>query len=126
MLTDKGGHIAYVERSSEHMEVMEYKEGRRYLISTNRFILPRMLPCSITVDDDRNAEARHESIEAVLLRSSSWSLDTIRDSLVSASTYDTSTTGHDTVWSILEDMNAEQNYLCEGNPSRDDFHMVNL
>ena len=107
------------------MEVMEYKEGRRYLISTNRFILPGMLPCSITVDDDWNAEARHESIEAVLLRSSSWNLDTIRGSLVSASTYDTAT-GHDTVWSILEDMNAEQSYLCEGNPSRDDFHMVNL
>ena len=125
MLTDKGGHIAYVECSSEHMEVMEYKEGRRYLISTNRFILPGMLPCSITVDDDWNAEARHESIEAVLLRSSSWSLDTIRASLISASSYDI-TTGHDTVWSIIEDMNAEQSYLCEGNPSRDDFHMVNL
>ena len=125
MLADKSGHIAYVECSSEHMEVMEYKEGRRYLISTNRFILPGMLPCSITVDDDWNAEARHESIEAVLLRSSSWSLDTIRASLISASSYDI-TTGHDTVWSILEDMNAEQSYLCEGNPSRDDFHMVNL
>ena len=125
MLTDKGGHIAYVECSSEHMEVMEYKEGRRYLISTNRFILPGMLPCSIPVDDDWNAEARHESIEAVLLRSSSWSLDTIRASLISASSYDI-TTGHDTVWSIIEDMNAEQSYLCEGNPSRDDFHMVNL
>ena len=111
MLADKSGHIAYVECSSEHMEVMEYKEGRHYLISTNRFILPRMLPCSITVDDDWNAEARHESIETVLLRSSSWNLDTIKDSLISASTYDTAT-GHDTVWSILEDMNAEQSYLC--------------
>ena len=125
MLADKSGHIAYVECSSEHMEVMEYKESRHYLISTNRFILPGMQPCSIAVDDDWNAEARHESIEAVLLRSSSWSLDTIRASLISASSYDI-TTGHDTVWSILEDMNAEQSYLCEGNPSRDDFHMVNL
>ena len=125
MLADKSRHIAYVECSSEHMKVMEYKESRHYLISTNRFILPRMQPCSIAVDDDWNAEARHESIEAVLLRSSSWSLDTIRASLISASSYDI-TTGHDTVWSILEDMNAEQSCLCEGNPSRDDFHMVNL
>ena len=125
MLADKSGHIAYVECSSEHMEVMEYKEGRHYLISTNRFILPGMQPYSITVDDDWNAEARHESIEAVLLRSSSWSLDTIRNSLVSASTYDTAT-GHDTVWSILEDMNAEQSYLCEGNPSIFAFHLISL
>ena len=125
MLADKSGHIAYVECSSEHMEVMEYKEGRHYLISTNRFILPRMLPCSITVDDDWNAEARHESIEAVLLRSSSWNLDTIKDSLISASTYDTAT-GHDTVWSILEDMNTEQSYLCEGNPSIFAFHLISL
>lgn len=125
MLADKSGHIAYVECSSEHMEVMEYKEGRHYLISTNRFILPRMLPCSITVDDDWNAEARHESIETVLLRSSSWNLDTIKDSLISASTYDTAT-GHDTVWSILEDMNTEQSYLCEGNPSIFAFHLISL
>ena len=125
MLADESGHIAYVEGSSEHMEKVEYSSGRYCLVSTNRFILPGMLPCSITVDDDWNAEARHESIEAVLLRSSSWSLDTIRASLISASSYDI-TTGHDTVWSIIEDMNAEQSYLCEGNPSRDDFHMVNL
>ena len=56
MLADKSGHIAYVECASEHMEVMEYKEGRHYLISTNRFILPGMQPYSITVDDDWNAE----------------------------------------------------------------------
>ena len=125
MLADKSGHIAYVECSSEHIEVMEYKEGRRYLISMNRFTLPGMRPYSIKVDDDWNAEARQESIETVLLRSSSWNLDTIKDSLISASTYDTAT-GHDTVWSILEDMNAEQSYLCEGNPSIFAFHLIIL
>ena len=117
MLADKSGHIAYVECSSEYMEVMEYKEGRHYLISTNRFILPEMQPCSINVDDDWNAEARHESIEKVLSSSSSWNLDTIKRSLVSASTYDTAT-GHDTVWSVIEDMRAGQGYLAEGNPSQ--------
>ena len=89
MLADKRGHIAYVECSSEHMEVMEYKEGRHYLISTNRFVLPGMRPYSIKVDDDWNAEARHESIEMVLSSSFSWNLDTIKRSLVSASTYNT-------------------------------------
>ena len=125
MLADKSGHIAYVECFSEHMEVMEYKEGRRYLISTNRFLLPGMQPCSIKVDDDWNAEARHESIEMVLSCSSSWNFDTIKRSLVSASSYDLAT-GHDTVWSVLEDMRAGQGYLAEGNPAKDDFHSIAL
>ena len=125
MLADKSGHIAYVECSSTYMEIVECKEGRRYLISTNRFILPGMQIYSIKVDDDWNAEARHESIEMVLSSSSSWNLDTIKRSLVSASTCDTAT-GHDTVWSVLEDMRAGQGYLVEGNPSKDDFHSIAL
>ena len=125
MLADKSGHIAYVECSSEHMEVMEYKESRHYLISTNRFILPGMQPYSITVDDDWNAEARHEAIETVLSEHSEWNLSVMKEALVSASSYDTAT-GHDTVWSVIEDMSAGQTYLCEGNPSENSYSKTEL
>ena len=116
MLADKSGHIAYVECSSEHMEIKEYSEGSHCLISTNRFILPGMQPYSIAVDDDWNAEARHEAIRTVLAEHSEWNLSVMKEALVSASSYDTAT-GHDTVWSVIEDMNAGQGYLYEGNPS---------
>ena len=84
-----------------------------------------MQPYSIKVDDDWNAEARHASIKMILTSSYSWNFDTIKASLISASSYDI-TTGHDTVWSVIEDMNAGKGYLSEGNPSRDDFQIVNL
>ena len=85
MLADKSGHIAYVECSSEHMEIKEYSEGSHCLISTNRFILPGMQPYSIAVDDDWNAEARHEAIRTVLAEHSEWNLSVMRKALVSAS-----------------------------------------
>ena len=125
MLADKSGHIAYVECSSEHMEIKEYSEGSHCLISTNRFILPGMQPYSIAVDDDWNAEARHEAIRTVLAEHSEWNLSVMRKALVSASSYDTAT-GHDTVWSVIEDMNAGQAYLCEGNPSENSYSKTEL
>lgn len=114
MLADKGGHIAYVECSSEHMEIVEYREGRHFLISTNRFILPGMQPYYIRADDDWNASARHESINAVLSKAS----------LISASSYDAAS-GHDTVWSAIEDMKSGRSCLCEGNPSRNEYYPAN-
>ena len=125
MLADKSGHIAYVECSPEHMETAEYKDGRHCLISTNRFILPGMQPYSIAIDDDWNAVARHEAIETVLSEHSEWNLSVMKEALVSASSYDTAT-GHDTVWSVIEDMNAGQGYLCEGNPSENSYSKTEL
>ena len=125
MLADKSGHIAYVECSPEHMETAEYKDGRHCLISTNRFILPGMQPYSIAIDDDWNAVARHEAIETVLSEHSEWNLSVMKEALVSASSYDTAT-GHDTVWSVIEDMNVGQGYLCEGNPSENSYSKTEL
>ena len=124
MMADKDGHIAYVECSSDHMEIVEYREGRHFLISTNRFILPEMQPYHIRADDDWNASARHESIDAVLSKASSWNFEMIKTSLISASSYDTDT-GHDTVWSVIEDMKSGRSRLCEGNPSRDGYYPTN-
>ena len=107
------------------METAEYKDGRHCLISTNRFILPGMQPYSIAIDDDWNAVARHEAIETVLSEHSEWNLSVMKEALVSASSYDTAT-GHDTVWSVIEDMNAGQGYLCEGNPSENSYSKTEL
>lgn len=125
MLADKSGHIAYVECSPEHMETAEYKDGRHCLVSTNRFILPGMQPYSIAVDDDWNAEARQKAIETVLSEHSEWNLSVMKEAPVSASSYDTAT-GHDTVWTVIEDMNAGQGYLYEGNPSASSCIKTNL
>ena len=125
MLADKSGHIAYVECSPEHMETAEYKDGRHCLVSTNRFILPGMQPYSIAVDDDWNAEAKQKAIETVLSEHSEWNLSVMKEALVSASSYDTAT-GHDTVWTVIEDMNADQGYLYEGNPSASSCIKTNL
>lgn len=125
MLADKSGHIAYVECSSEHMETVEYSSGRHYLVSTNRFILPGMQPCFIKVDDDWAAASRHESISAALSKSASWNLAAIKASLLSASSYNPDT-GHDTVWSVIEDLQTGEGWLCEGNPAKEDFHSVKL
>lgn len=124
MMADRKGHIAYVECSSEHMEIAEYREDRHFLISTNRFILPEMQPYHIRAYDDWNASARHESIEAVLSKASSWSFGTMKASLISASSYDAAT-GHDTVWSVIEDMKSGRSCLCEGNPSRNEYYPAN-
>ena len=125
MLADKSGHIAYVECSPEHMETAEYKDGRHWLVSTNRFTLPGMQPYSITADDDWNAEARQKAIETVLAEHSEWNLSVMKEALVSASSYDTAT-GHDTVWSVIEDMNGSHGYLCEGNPSASNYIKTDL
>lgn len=125
MLADKSGHIAYVECSSEHMEMADCKEGEYCLISTNRFILPGMQPYAVEVDDDWNAASRHESIMESISRSASLNIDAIKESLISASFYDTAT-GHDTVWSVIEALKTAESWLCEGNPSREDYHSMEL
>ena len=125
MMADKSGHIAYVECSSEHMEKVEYSSGRHCLVSTNRFILPGMQSYFIKVDDDWNAESRHKAIMASLKGSSSWSLSAIKDCLISASFYDTST-GHDTVWSVIEDVKSGKGYLSEDNPQKGIFREIVL
>ena len=125
MLADESGHIAYVECSSEHMEKVEYSSGGHCLVSTNRFILPRMQSYFIKVDDDWNATLRHESISAALSKPASWNIAAIKASLISASSYNPDT-GHDTVWSVIENLKAGEGWLCEGNPARGDFHSVKL
>ncbi len=124
MMADRKGHIAYVECSSEHMEIVEYREGRHFLVSTNRFILSEMQPYYLRVDDDWNAAARYGSIKTVFAKASSFGLETIKDSLISASSYDAAS-GHDTVWSVIEDMKSGQSYLCGGNPSKDGYYPIN-
>ena len=123
IMADRAGTIAYVECSANNIKVIKHDEGRRYLLSTNRFILSGMKDNNNARLDDWNAEARHNAMEKEIRKESFINLEKMKAILKSASIYPSSL-DHDTVWSVIEDLKKGYSYLCEGNPKEESFKII--
>lgn len=124
VLADKKGTIALVESSSEHIESVRYDEGIHFLTATNRFKLKGMEPYSIAVDDDWNAARRERNMENLLSSvNGKWTIDDLTRTLRIAARYD-GFSGHDTVWSIMEDMRNGRSYLADRNPNISPYFLL--
>lgn len=121
---DRSGDIAVIECNCERISV-ERPDGRRgYVSAVNSFHSEKMQRYVCRDIDDWNAEERYQTIETAF-RSDEMRDMEFAERLLSGCygficQYDRST-GKDTVWSAVYDLETLEIRRCEGNPSRKKF-----
>ena len=124
-IADPSGELAVVECCAGHLEILRPTEKQPFVCATNRFHAFQMLPLNHNEIDDWNAEQRFQTMrQALENKASSFDLKAAFDLLSGKDgwmcQYDRST-GKDTVWSVVYDLQHGQIWRTEQNPSRTCF-----